>query len=538
VAENSPASDPRQTEEFIHERWRYLADWAPQPLVALEGPDHVIRYLNAAFAELAGHPAGALIDRPFAEAIPQEHGEQLVEVLDRVYRTGRAETLAEQEQDHHSPSVFWSYAAWAVLGADGRPTGLLVQVVDSTKSTVFRRTVVAMNEALVQSATQLHALAEAQASIQARDRFLAVLGHEIRNPLNALNNGLQVLKVVRDDPDAAGTSLAIMERQLEQMARLVDDLLDISRITMGKLVIRAERTDVASIIRNAVEVSLPMFERGGHVLDVSLPTSPIIISADPTRLSQVVMNLLNNAVKFSEPGGTVWLSASRHGDEVLISVRDEGIGIPQAQLPVIFQIFEQLDTEWKRAQGGLGIGLSLVKEFVELHGGEVEARSAGPGAGSEFIVRLPALDDEAPSRPPATRPGRNLPSRRRVLIVEDNIDAGTSLVTLLEIMGHEVRLARDGEEGVVTADEFRPDLIFMDLGLPRIDGVEATRRIRAQPWGHAPYIAAVTGWGSEADKRRTGEAGFDRHLVKPVDFGALKELMAGIGDARRKAGRS
>jgi PAS domain S-box-containing protein len=536
VEEETSESGGMARREFIRERWRELSEGSPQPLLALEGPEHVIRYLNPAFAELSGKPVEDLIDRPFAEAIPQDHGEQFIGVLDRVYSTGRAEILDEQEQDHHSPRIFWSYAAWAVLGSDGTPTGLLVQVVDSTKSTVFRRTSVAMNEALVVSATQMHALAEAQASIQARDRFLAVLGHEIRNPLNALSNGLQVLKVVRDDPEAAGTSLDIMERQLEQLVRLVDDLLDISRITMGKLALRRERVDVATIIRNAVEVSLPMFERGGHRLEVSLPTRPLTVSADATRLSQVVMNLLNNAVKFSDPGGTVWLAATRQGDEVLIKVRDEGIGIPQAQLPRIFRIFEQLDSEWKRAQGGLGIGLSLVREFVELQGGTVEAHSAGPGEGSEFIVRLPALAAGAPRRPPATRPGDRASPGRRVLVVEDNVDAATSLATLLEIMGHEVRLAHDGEQGVAAAEEIRPDLILMDLGLPRIDGCEATRRIRARPWGHEPFITALTGWGSEDDKRRTCEAGFDRHLVKPVDIGELKDLVAGISAEPRGSG--
>jgi CheY-like chemotaxis protein len=267
-------------------------------------------------------------------------------------------------------------------------------------------------------------------------------------------------------------------------------------------------------------------DRGGHELTVTLPPGPILLDADPTRLTQVFLNLLGNAAKYSEPGGQIRLSAWREGDEVVVSVRDSGIGIPASELPRVFDIFVQVDADWQRVQGGLGIGLSLVKEFVGLHGGRVEARSEGPGKGSEFIVRLPARA-ETPAAGPST-PGPEGPRgpRRRILVVDDNRDAAESLGVLLRIMGHEVCTAHGGAEGVERVAEFHPDVVLMDLGMPTVDGYEAARRIRAEPKGREPFLVALTGWGADADRRRTHDAGFDRHLVKPVDTGVLTKMIA------------
>jgi CheY-like chemotaxis protein len=276
-----------------------------------------------------------------------------------------------------------------------------------------------------------------------------------------------------------------------------------------------------------VEASRPLIDSGGHELTVTLPPDPVLLDADPTRLAQVFLNLLNNAAKYSDRGGHIRLSVVRDGSEVVVSVRDTGIGIPASHLSHVFEVFVQVDTAWHRVQGGLGIGLSLVKEFVELHGGTVEAHSDGPGKGSAFVVRLPAAASCATDPPTAAAEPSRAP-RRRILVVDDNRDAAESLAEMLEIMGHEVRAAHDGEAAGVAAAEFRPDVVLMDLGMPKVDGYEAARRIRAEPWGNEPLLVALTGWGADEDRRRTHEAGFDRHLVKPVALDALTELLATV----------
>jgi PAS domain S-box-containing protein len=511
---------------------RHLSEWSPQPMVAVEGTTHVVSYVNPAFARFVGRERKELVGRPFAEAVPEGDENGCLALLDRVFRTGIAENLAEQEHRHTQPEpVYWSYAVWAILGDDERPAGVVIQVTDATETAVYRQQAMEMNEALLVSATRQHELATAaellgarlQTAVQMRDHFLAVLSHELRNPLAALITGLQLLKLAGKDAIAAQRSWDMMDRQLKQLARLVDDLLDISRITTGKLELRKERMNLASVVSDAVEASRPLIERSGHYLTVTPPSDAILLDADPTRLAQVFLNLLNNAAKYSEPGGHIRLSVERDGHEVVVRVRDSGIGIPAAHLPHIFEVFVQVDTTWKRAQGGLGIGLSLVKEFVGLHGGRVEAHSDGLGKGSEFVVRLPAAVSADPLAVAAERP-KGPP--RRILVVDDNEDAGEALAMILRIMGHEVRAAYDGAEGVAAAGEFRPEVILMDLGMPKVDGYEAARRIRAQPWGSEPFLVALTGWGADEDRRHTSATGFDRHLVKPVDPDALTRMIA------------
>jgi signal transduction histidine kinase/CheY-like chemotaxis protein len=392
----------------------------------------------------------------------------------------------------------------------------------------------AMNDALLVSSVRQHELAaEAEAlsvrlqtAVLVKDRFLAVLSHELRNPLAALSSGLQILKLAGRDPIAAERSRAMMERQLSQTVRLVDDLLDVSRITTGKLELHKERVELALVVRDAVEASRSLIDRQGHEVTVTLPPDPILLDADPTRLAQVFLNLLNNAAKYSERDGHIRLSAAREGNEVAVSVRDAGIGIAAAQLPHVFDAFVQVDTSWQRTQGGLGIGLSLVKEFVGLHGGRVEVHSDGPGKGSEFIVRLPMVIETTAAEPPTAAVTKARGPRRRILVVDDNTDAADSLAMILEIIGHEVRTAYNGEAGVAAAAEFRPDVVLMDLGMPRLDGYEAARRIRAEPWGHEPFLAALTGWGAEGDRKRTRDAGFNAHLVKPVELDVLTKMLA------------
>jgi signal transduction histidine kinase/ActR/RegA family two-component response regulator len=516
-----------------------LFERSPQPMVTVEGPTHLVRYFNPAFARLARKSPDELIGRPFPEAVLEGAGNGCRALLDRVFRTGTPENLAEQEHRQVQPlPVYWSYAAWAIVGADERPAGVMIQVTDVTEAAAFRQQATAMNEALLVSVTRQHELAEAaeslsgrlQAAVQARDHFLAVLSHELRNPLASLRNGLQLLKLAGKDPFTAESTRTMMERQLKQMVRLVDDLLDVSRITTGKLELRKERVDLAAVLWDAVESSRPLIEREDHELTVTLPPESVLLDADPNRLAQVFLNLLNNAAKYSEPGGHIRLSAVRDEGDVVVSIKDSGIGIPAAQLSRVFEVFVQVDTSWRRVQGGLGVGLSLVKEFVGLHGGRVEARSGGPGKGSEFVVRLPAATAAKPPKaaagPPKAAPEKSRGPQRRILIVDDNRDAAVSLTMMLGIMGHEVRTAHDGSAAVVAAAEFRPELVLMDLGMPVLDGYEAARRIRAQPWEDRPFLVALTGWGADDDHRRTHDAGFDRHLVKPVDPDALLKMIA------------
>ncbi len=519
---------------------RYLSDRSPQPVVAVEGTTHVVIYLNNAFARLVGRDAKSLIGRPFAEAVPEGRENGCLALLDRAFRTGNSELLEEQEHVGVTPrSVYWSYSVWPILGEDDCPVGVMIQVTDSTETAIFRRQTTAMNEALVVSASRQHELAATarsfgerlRAGVEARDRFLAILSHELRNPLGALSTGLQLLQLCGEDPSRAedsSTMRGMMERQLKQLVWLVDDLLEVSRISSGRIELRIGRVDLAAILGDAVDASRPLIDRGGHELVISLPPGPIMIDADPTRLTQVFVNLLGNAAKYSDPGGRIELSARREGDDVVVSVRDSGIGIPALDLPRVFDIFVQVDPERPRSQGGLGIGLSLVRSFVELHGGRVEAHSEGPGHGSEFIVRLPAKAETPAAGSSAPEPRRPRGPRRRILVVDDNRDAAEALGRLLQLMGHEVRTAHGGDEGVAVAAEFNPDVVLMDLEMPTVDGYDAARRIRAAPKGNEPFLIALTGWGADADRRRTHDAGFDRHLVKPVNTGVLIETIADL----------
>jgi CheY-like chemotaxis protein len=309
------------------------------------------------------------------------------------------------------------------------------------------------------------------------------------------------------------------------MVRLIDDLLDLSRISRGKVELRPERVDLAAVVQSAVETSRPVIEQAGHQLTLSAPAEPLFVEADVTRLSQVFANLLNNAAKYTETGGRIGLTAGREGGEVVVSVRDNGVGIPAPMLPHVFEMFTQVDRSLERSQGGLGIGLNIVKRLVEMHGGTVEARSAGPGHGSEFVVRLPLLRSEAPAPPPPDgeppEPGRP----RRLLVVDDSRDSADTLARLLRRLGHEVEVAYEGPSACEAAVALTPDMVLLDIGLPGMDGYEVARRLRTEPSLDGLYLVALTGYGSESDRRKSAEAGFDDHIVKPVEFDALRRVL-------------
>ncbi|MBA3596924.1 MAG: PAS domain S-box protein [Methylibium sp.] len=370
------------------------------------------------------------------------------------------------------------------------------------------------NAALVEELREAH---------RRKDEFLATLAHELRNPLAPLRNGLQVMKLARDKPEIVERARSMMERQLAQMVHLIDDLLDMSRISRGKIDLRKERVELVKIVQQAVETSRPLIEAAGHELTINLSPQRIFVEADTTRLAQVIANLLNNAAKYTEPGGHITLAMDKHDGEAVVSVRDTGMGIPQPLLPAVFEMFTQVDRG--RSQGGLGIGLSLVKGLVELHGGGVEAHSEGEGRGSEFVVRLPATEADEVLLDSQHETGAPV-AARRILVVDDNRDAAASLALMLGLMGNEVRTAYDGAEALETAAAFLPDTVLLDIGMPRLSGYDVCRALRQQAWGRSILVLALTGWGQEEDRRKSHEAGFDGHLVKPVDPPALAEWLA------------
>jgi CheY-like chemotaxis protein/two-component sensor histidine kinase len=319
------------------------------------------------------------------------------------------------------------------------------------------------------------------------------------------------------------------ERQVQHMARLLDDLLDVSRISRGRIELRKEVVDVAAVIARSVEAVRPLVEERRHELTVALPAGPLRVEADATRLQQILTNLLNNAAKYTDPGGHVWLTAGRDGAEVVVRVRDSGIGIAPDMLPRVFDLFVQAERRLDRSQGGVGIGLTLVKRLVEMHGGTVTAHSRGSGHGSEFVVRLPARPEpDEPGKGEAGAATARLP-RHRVLVVDDNPDAADSLALLLELAGQEVRAAHDGPSALAEAEAMRPVLVFLDIGMPGMDGFEVARRLRRLPGLAGVRLVAMTGWGQDEDRRRSAEAGFDQHLVKPVEPKALEQLLADLG---------
>jgi signal transduction histidine kinase/ActR/RegA family two-component response regulator len=367
-----------------------------------------------------------------------------------------------------------------------------------------------------------------------KDEFLATLAHELRNPLAPIRNAVELIRRAKGDAGLMEKARCMMERQLAQLVRLIDDLLEVSRITRGKLQLRQEVIELSGAVRSAVEAARPLIDAQAHDLTVTLPHEPVHLDADPIRLAQVLSNLLNNAAKYTEKGGHIWLTAERQGAEVLVAVRDTGIGIAAEHLPHVFEMFSQVVPALERSQGGLGIGLALVRGLVELHGGSVEARSAGPGKGSEFTLRLPLLETLAPARqgPSEDDEKSRAGPKCRILVADDLRDSVESLALMLRLAGHDIQTANDGLEAVQAAATFRPDVVLLDLGMPKMNGHEAARHIRQQPWGKNMLLIALTGWGQEEDRRRSAEAGFDHHLVKPAEPKALEELLDGLRRAK------
>jgi len=365
-----------------------------------------------------------------------------------------------------------------------------------------------------------------------KDEFLATLAHELRNPLAPIRNSLHILRLTGGGADrdtVAAQVCEMIERQVGHLVRLVDDLMEVSRITRGQVELRLESVDIASVLQGAVEITGPIVDAARHQLSVTVPTEPLVVSGDAVRLSQVFANLLNNAAKYMNDRGQISIGARRVGDEVVVSVRDTGVGIAAEMLPHIFKMFTQVDRSKRQAQGGLGIGLTLVRTLVELHGGRVEARSDGLDQGSEFLVSLPLVTQAGNIQRPQAAPRATALPHHRVLVVDDNQDAGRSLGHLLRILGAEVQVVHDGQAALDLLNSYRPTIVLLDIGMPIMDGYEVARRIRENPTCRDCQLIALTGWGQEEDRRRSSEAGFDHHLVKPADVGMLRSIFAAAG---------
>jgi len=361
--------------------------------------------------------------------------------------------------------------------------------------------------------------------------FLATLAHELRNPLAPIRSGLGVMRLNRDASPALARVREMMERQVTHMVHLIDDLLDVARISGGKLNLRKSRVALGPILASAVETSLPLIESARHELAVEAPDGELFVDADATRIAQVVANLLNNAAKYTPPGGHITLALRREGFDAVIVVSDTGVGIPDHALHSVFDMFSQVGSESERSQGGLGIGLSLVRQLVQMHGGSVTAESAGPGAGSRFTVRLPLLREEAAGPEAlvsAAAPAQDAGSSLRVLVVDDNVDAAVTLAMILDVEGYVTRVAHGGQEAVRMTDEFGPAVVFLDIGMPGMNGFETAEAIRRLPGIAQPCLVALTGWGAEHDRARSAAAGFDHHLTKPVELGTVQALLASV----------
>ena len=485
------------------ERFRLLADAMPQ-IVYVSGGDGRVEYLNSRWREYAGRDTATMED--MAALVPSDDLRDMAAKWRAAIAAGTP-LVAEFRLKHAASGEYrWFLTrSMPVRDADG-------QVVN-----------------WFGTSTDIHDQKSAEAALREADRrkddFLALLAHELRNPLAPVRNGLQVLNLTAPADDAMAETRAMMGRQLGQLVRLVDDLLDVSRISRGKLDLRLERVNMAAVVADAAEACRSLVEAKSHTLTLDPGPEPVFVEGDAARLTQVVSNLLNNSAKYTPPGGRIRVGVTADETAVRVTVTDSGIGIPQGMLPRIFDLFTQVDRTLDMSQGGLGIGLSLVRQLLDLHGGTVSARSDGYGLGSEFTVQLPRC---APPEPAAVVPAATAPSpaRRRILVVDDNRDAADSLALMLQLMGHETHTGHDGLEAVALAAAHRPEVVLLDIGMPNLDGYGAARRIRELPGAADIVLVALTGWGQEEDRRKSAAAGFNRHLVKPVDLAALQDVLA------------
>lgn len=477
-----------------------------------------IRAVNPVARPVFGELAHTVVGRDFDEVIhalwEKGYADEVVRVFRHTLETGEpylAPERAEFRVDRNA-TEYYEWQLHRIMLPDGR-YGLVCYFRDISAQVAARQ-----------------AIEESRRALEDADRrkteFLATLAHELRNPLAPVQNAVNILSLAGEDGALRERARETMDRQVSHMVRLVDDLMEVSRINRGKIDLQKRRTTVAEVVKSAIEASRPSIDAARHQLHVSVPEEPLLLDADAVRLAQVVSNLLNNAAKYTPERGQIWLSAAREGAEVVLSVRDDGSGIPTDMLSKVFELFMQADHNYNRAQGGLGIGLMLVKTLVVMHGGSVVAKSAGPGQGSEFIVRLPLVT--APVSHVESRAAAYSFAERRVLVVDDNHDAAETLGVLLELLGAHASIANDGQAALEALARHRPSIVFLDIGMPGMDGYEVARRMRQDRNGKNVTLIALTGWGQDEDRRRSKQAGFDHHLVKPLDLAMLRELMPSL----------
>ncbi len=513
--------DRKEAQEALHQQrewWRVTLGSVADAVIVTDTQAQIV-FMNAVAQALTGWPQNEAIGRAVETIFNVVNENSYTPVPNRVHqvlRRGVAVNLAsntvliaKDQTERHIDDI-----AAPILEDKGTMLGVILVFRDITERKRMEN----------ETKRQAEALQEAD---RRKDEFLALLAHELRNPLAPIQNAVQIMHFCRIEDTQLLWARDMVERQVRLMARLVDDLLDVSRITRGKIQLKEEQVNLEAVVIRAVETSRPLIEERRHELTVCLPSEPVRLRADPTRLEQILVNLLNNAAKYTEHHGHVWLTIRQQGDEVEIRVKDNGIGIRREMLACIFDPFVQAERALTRSQGGLGIGLTLVRRLVETHGGSIVASSAGPNRGSVFIVRLPAPADTAESEVEEDGSQSLEPSPvRRILVVDDNKDAAESLAILLRTEGHEVFVASDGPTALEAAPDFRPDVVISDIGMPGMDGYELGRRLKALPGMEEVVLVALTGWGQESDRRHSREAGFDQHLAKPVKFDLLTKVLA------------
>jgi PAS domain S-box-containing protein len=495
-------ADQREAREALEE-YRRIVETANEGIWTLDA-DACVTFVNQRMAELLGCQVADIVGRgvqdfTFAEDLPRFHA-----LWDR-RRAGVSEQADVRFRHASGREVWVLMAARPLLDDRGQFRGALDMFTDVTDR---RRAEDALREA-----------------DRRKDEFLAMLAHELRNPLAPIRNALEILRLRNTDATAAQRARDMMERQVQQLVRLVDDLLDVSRITRDRIELRREQVDLRQVVERGVETVQPAIKVAGHELVLDLPNEPLIADIDAVRMAQVLANLLSNAAKYTEGSGRIAICLRPEGDAAVLCISDNGIGIKPELLPHIFDLFVQGDRSIARTQGGLGIGLTLVKKLVEMHGGTVQANSAGMGSGSEFIIRLPLGVSNMASLSPGAdlAPARH---RRHILVVDDNVDAAESLTMLLRLMNHQVCIAHDGPSAIEAARKDRPDVVLLDIGLPVMDGYEVARRLREIPALKGTQMVAVTGYGQDEDRRRALECGFHQHLTKPVDLAVLQALLS------------
>ena len=493
------------------ERFRTIADSSPVMIWVTDDAGR-IEFVNRSYLDFFGITRDRAAQLEWSEIVHSD---------DREYLKAFSAALRERQPLHARARVKRHDDQWRWIESRGNPRlGLAGEVTGYVGSSADITELIKSQEALREADRR-------------KDEFLATLAHELRNPLAPIRNSLHILRLTGDSKPGVEQVYEMMERQVNQMVRLVDDLLEISRITRGQIELRKERVSLTSVIQSAVELSKPLIDEARHHLAISLPPEPLTFEADPVRLEQIVSNLLNNAAKYTNPEGRIWLTARRERDDVVISVRDSGIGILPDMLPRIFEMFTQVEHSTSRTHGGLGIGLTLVRSLVEMHGGKVEALSEGPGKGSEFIVRLPLNDNPRSEVVGASMRRFGQLSSKRVLVVDDNRDAADSLGKLLNLAGAEARAVYNGFAALDVLPTYQPAVLLVDIGMPDMDGYELARRVRQLPNCEDLTLIALTGWGQAEDRQRSHAAGFDFHLTKPADFSTLQSLLASLHDAQR-----